>query len=92
MIVNEIHIDSVVFEGLEAVSNASGHKDCFAGVEFCGETLAVCCATRAEVTPRTVDAPRSDRDELVPGFCVEPASYTRLVVKRYVILYGTKIG
>ena len=89
--VHQVGVGRAVLERLEGVAHAAGHVDSLARVDHAGVDLAEGRAG-AQVDPRAEDAPRGDRDVLVPGLRVDAAGHAAPRVEGDVVLHGPEVG
>ena len=91
VVVDQVGVGRVFFEGLVGVADAARHVDGSASVELDRDDSTECVAL-AQVDPGTEDAPGRHRHVLVPGFGVDAAGRSGLSVERDVVLHGPEVG
>ncbi|CAB4593855.1 unannotated protein [freshwater metagenome] len=91
VVVDQIGVGGVRFEGLKRVSHTAGNKHSARGVDLEREGLAE-PFTLAQVNPCTENAAGCDGDILIPGLSVNSSCGPGLFIERNVVLHGTEVG
>ena len=91
VVVDQVGVGGVLFQGLEGVAHAAGHEDCGVRAQLNGDDLAEGLA-RTQVNPCAEDAAGRNRHVLVPGLGMDTAGGTHRSVERDVVLHRVEVG
>ena len=91
VVVDQVGVGGVLFQGLEGVAHAAGHEDCGVRAQLNGDDLAEGLAG-TQVNPCAEDAAGRNRHVLVPGLGVDTAGGTHRSVERNVVLHRVEVG
>ena len=91
VVVHQVGVGGVLFQGLEGVTYTAGHEDCGVRAQLHGDDLTEGLAG-TQINPRTENTAGRNRNVLIPRLCVDTASGTYRSVERDVVLDGVKVG
>ena len=91
VVVHQVGVGGVLFQGLEGVTHAAGHEDCGVRAQLHGDDLAEGLAG-TQINPRTEDTTGRNRNVLIPRLGVDTAGGTYRSVERNVVLHRVEVG
>ena len=91
VVVHQVGVGGVLFQGLEGVTHAARHEDCGVRAQLHSDDLTEGLAS-TQVNPRTEDTAGRNRNVLIPRLGVDTAGGTYRSIERDVVLHGVEVG
>ena len=91
VVIHQVGVGSVLFQGLEGVAHAAGHENCGVRAQLNSDDLAEGLAS-AQVNPRTEDTAGRNRNVLIPRLGMDTAGGTYRSVERNIVLHRVEVG
>ena len=91
VVVHQVGVGGVLFQGLEGVTHAAGHEDSGVRAQLHGDDLTEGLAG-TQINPRAEDTAGRNRNVLIPRLGMDTAGGTHRSVERDVVLHRVEVG